>query len=207
MSNNAQKQPLAQLLNGIAKSGGIDATEHLGYSLPCEIVKVNHDKNTVEVKFLVTSGWTIPNVTIPIAMAEYVRIPYQVGDKGYCNAMDTRNDNANMVQVGNLTGLVFLPISQKDWSNTDKDRLTLYGKTAVDIKGTSGGTVTITVEDGKVTITGDVSITGKVSIKGDVSVTGKINATGDVTAGIISLQNHKHGGVYSGTSITTSSIP
>jgi hypothetical protein len=201
MSNNAQKQPLAQLLNGIAKSGGIDATEHLGYSLPCEIKEVHHDTNEVTVKFLVQSGWTIPDVKIPIAMSEYVRIPYQVGDKGYCNAMDTRNTDANMVQVGNLTGLVFVPISQKDWSTTDKDRLTLYGKTAVDIKGTSGGTVTITVEDGKVTITGDVKITG------DVTVTGKITATGDIKAGIISLQNHKHGGVMSGNSTTTPSIP
>jgi formylmethanofuran dehydrogenase subunit C len=207
MSNDAQKQPISQSLNNMAFRNAQDATEHLGYSLPCEIVTVNHDKNTVEVKFDVTSGWTIPNVIIPIAMCEYVRIPYQVGDKGYCNAMDTRTKDSNLVQVGNLTGLIFVPMSQASWSTTDKDRLTLYGKTAVDIKGTSGGTVTITVEDNKVTITGDVMITGKVSIKGDVSVTGKITATGDVTAGIISLEQHKHGGVYSGASLTTSSVP
>ncbi len=59
----------------------------------------------------------------------------------------------------------------------------------------SGGSASITAPGG-------VSITGDVTIKGDVSVDGKVDATGDVKAGDISLQNHKHSGVQSGSAIT-----
>lgn len=39
---------------------------------------------------------------------------------------------------------------------------------------------------------------GGVRIKGDVQVEGSIQTTGDVTAGSISLQGHRHGGVQPG---------
>lgn len=43
---------------------------------------------------------------------------------------------------------------------------------------------------------------GGVRIKGDVQVDGSITTTGDVTAGAISLQNHRHGGVGPGSGQT-----
>ena len=213
MANDAQKVPLSQSLNSMAFRNAQDATEHLGYSLPCEIVTVNHTDNTVTVKFDVNSGWQIPNVTIPIAMCEYVRVPYQSGDKGYCNAMDTRSKDANMVQVGNLTGLVFVPMSQKTWSITDQNRLTLYGKTAVDIKGTSGGAVTITIYDNSViitkatTITGNVTINGNLTVNGNITSTGTIRAAVDMIIGIYNFLTHHHGGVMSGPSTTLPPTP
>ncbi len=41
------------------------------------------------------------------------------------------------------------------------------------------------------------------SIKGALHVQGTIVATGDVTANGISLDNHVHGGVQAGNSLTT----
>jgi len=207
MSNEAQKQPLAQSLNSMARRNAEDATQHIGYSLPCEIKEVHHDENMVTVKFNVTSGWEIPDVKIPIGMCEYVRVPYQVGDKGYCNSMDTRPNDANLVQVGNLTGLVFVPISSKEWSEADKDRLTLYGNGAVDIKGTSGGTVTITVKDGDVEITGNVKITGNLKVIGNIESTGTIKAAVDMIIGLFTFLTHGHGGVMSGPAKTTPPVP
>jgi phage baseplate assembly protein V len=60
----------------------------------------------------------------------------------------------------------------------------------------------------KITVGGkSIEVTpSKVLIVGDVEVTGKINTTGDVIAGSISLQTHKHGGVQSGSSQTSTPV-
>jgi phage baseplate assembly protein gpV len=60
----------------------------------------------------------------------------------------------------------------------------------------------------KITVGGkSVEVTpSKILINGDVEVTGKINTTGDVIAGSISLQTHKHGGVQSGGSQTSTPV-
>lgn len=85
----------------------------------------------------------------------------------------------------------------------------IYDRAAHKLQATlpAGGTVDLTAPGG-VTITGDVTITGKVTIAGDVAIDGKTDATGtitsasDVKAGSISLKNHKHSGVQSGSSKT-----
>jgi phage baseplate assembly protein V len=72
------------------------------------------------------------------------------------------------------------------------------------------GDVVIEAADGsaKITVGGkSVEVTpSKILINGDVEVTGKINTTGDVIAGSISLQTHKHGGVQSGGSQTSTPV-
>lgn len=52
--------------------------------------------------------------------------------------------------------------------------------------------------DSGIVITGNSSVT----INGDVTVNGKITATGDVSGGGISLMNHIHGGVTTGSGNT-----
>ena len=58
--------------------------------------------------------------------------------------------------------------------------------------------------DGGITLVGDVTITGDLLVEGDsegqgnVTVQGSVAADDDVTAGSISLQQHKHGGVQAG---------
>jgi phage baseplate assembly protein V len=65
----------------------------------------------------------------------------------------------------------------------------------------ANGTAKITVGSKSIEVT-----PSKVLIVGDVEVTGKINTTGDVIAGSISLQTHKHGGVQSGGSQTSTPV-
>jgi phage baseplate assembly protein V len=59
----------------------------------------------------------------------------------------------------------------------------------------SGGTVNL-VAHGGVKITGDIEITGNIRTSGNVA------ADGDVTAAGISLKNHSHAGVKSGTDLS-----
>lgn len=62
----------------------------------------------------------------------------------------------------------------------------------------SGSLLKLT-NDGGVTLTAENGLT----INGDVTINGTVMASNDVVAGSISLQNHVHGGVTSGTSDTT----
>lgn len=54
------------------------------------------------------------------------------------------------------------------------------------------------------TINGDLIINGNVTINGDLTVTGTIIADDCQTSSGVSLKNHTHGGVQSGSSNTTS---
>lgn len=67
------------------------------------------------------------------------------------------------------------------------------------INATTSGAATVSAQGG-ITLTAPL-----VTINGDVQVNGKVSTTGDVTAGTISLQQHKHGGVTPGSG--TSGVP
>jgi len=56
---------------------------------------------------------------------------------------------------------------------------------------------------GKVKITGDVTVKGDLDVDGNFSSTGNIEADGDVRAGNVSLKNHTHSGVESGSGSTS----
>ena len=60
--------------------------------------------------------------------------------------------------------------------------------------------------DGNMTLNIGGTFTGTASswnLTGDINESGSITASGDVVGGGISLDNHVHGGVRSGTSTTT----
>lgn len=50
-------------------------------------------------------------------------------------------------------------------------------------------------------------IDDEIVLHANLMVNGDIKATGDVMAGAVSLQNHPHGGVYTGSGTTTAPIP
>jgi phage baseplate assembly protein V len=56
--------------------------------------------------------------------------------------------------------------------------------------------------NGNLTVNGSTSINGNTAITGNTNIKGELTATGDVKAGNISLDNHKHGGVSSGSGTT-----
>jgi len=68
-------------------------------------------------------------------------------------------------------------------------KISNYNTTAPELRTIDGATK-ITLNNGNVTITGNVIVNGT------------ITATGDITAGSISLKNHKHSGVTTGSGIT-----
>jgi phage baseplate assembly protein gpV len=69
------------------------------------------------------------------------------------------------------------------------------------INATTSGAATVSAQGG-ITLTAPL-----VTINGDVQVNGKVGTTGDVTAGTISLQQHKHGGVTPGSGNSGAPVP
>jgi phage baseplate assembly protein V len=64
-----------------------------------------------------------------------------------------------------------------------------------------GGTVRL-VADGGIKITGDVEITGNVKTSGNIAASGNVSADGDVTAAGVSLKDHLHKSVKTGTDLS-----
>ena len=131
-------------------------------ALPCTVTKIVGELVTVSIDM--KGNYTIPNITIPQLFSEYFRQPTQVGDKGWAIPADfylggqsgQGGGTANFYQRGNLTPLVFAPISQKKFPhNTSRDPNSAFvnGPNGVIIQDTGGHcfitltTTTITVTD------------------------------------------------------------
>lgn len=143
MSGAMQKIPLFESANKMAQNRVNDAIQLTGRALPCRVVSVSN--SIVTVKFEINTGFTLPNVTIPMFGGEYIRYPTQVGDKGVVLPFDARlsgvsgigGGTADLSQPANLTALVFLPISNTAWSAVDENALTLYGPNGVVLRDTA----------------------------------------------------------------------
>ena len=209
----AQKVPFAVSLNNTVERQIEDHQQGLGKILPCSVVAV--DGAIVTVNFEVDSeNITIPPVTCPIAESEYTRLPVQIGDKGICIAANTRLGGISGLGLGlaplsspsNLGGLVFVPISNKNWFTVDGTYLVLYGINGVeittkdqDVKLTlnhdgiiidlAGGN--LIVNNGNTTMNGNLTVNGLITgnngfaisggTGGTMNVTGNINQTGNFT--------------------------
>jgi hypothetical protein len=102
--------------------------------IPCHVVKV--DKDIVTVHFDIQNNvWSVPEMKMPVAFSDYVRDPTQVGDKGYASPADfylggnsgLGGGVADFSPRGNLTTLVFHPMSKTTNEPRDYDQLTLTG--------------------------------------------------------------------------------
>lgn len=207
MSDNHLKTPLNLSLNRLAANRSQVQSWITGKSLPCVVTKVV-SSGIVTVSFQVNSGkLTMPPVTIPIEGAEYVRYPIQVGDKGLAIAASTRlggisglgSGQPDLSQPANLSGLSFIWLGNTAWvAPLDPNAVELYGVGDSGVILRSGDSVVkVTISADGVTIeTGGNPVT--VNGGGDVTV----NDGGDVVAGGISLLNHTHSGVTSGSDDT-----
>ena len=84
----------------------------------------------------------------------------------------------------------------------NKNAVFSYYSTGLEIK--NGNTYIHLNDDGTIEISNG---NAKINMNGDtIAITGNVTATGDVTAGTISLKNHKHSGVSSGSSNTGTPI-
>lgn len=167
-SSNSQKTAVVASLNAFAERKIAAALELIGRALPCQVTKV--DGSFVTVKLLVTSGFTLPEVAVPIATSEYSRAPTQVGDKGIVRPVDTYiggvtggSGTASLALQANLSALVFEPVASKSWSATDDaDSYVIYGPNGVVIRNvakTSSVTVSSSGTSIKVPLGKSVQIT------------------------------------------------
>ncbi len=163
----------------------------------------------VRVKFEVQSGFTLPDVTVPLFGPEYVRYPIQPGCKGvvfpadaYLGGMSGLGGGvADLTQRANLTALVFFPIGNTGWSPVDPNAVTIYGPNGVVIRD-QAATCTITLTGAGITINaGGAAV---VIQNGDLHVSGAIVA-GFGGGDQVSLQTHRHGtgAAAAGTTVPT----
>lgn len=207
MADNALKTPLSWSLNQFVDGKTSSAMSMLTKQLPCHVVKVVSSQ-IVTVAFDVNTGYTLPQVTMPVATSEYVRHPIQVGDKGYAKGADVYlggvsglgGGTADMTRRGNLTSLCFQPLGNTNWTKVDNNALTMYGPNGVVIEDTKKGTtITLSPTDLKIVLNkaGDVTITLQSGHK--VQINGDLNVSGTMTAGKFT---HVHGGVQPGSGQT-----
>jgi hypothetical protein len=176
MAGNAQKTPLARELNRFAEKKILDAIQLTGKALPCKIASV--DGSIVTVSFEIQSDFTLPQVTIPTGIPEYMRVPFQSGDKGFVIPADARLGGisglgggvAELSLPANLAALVFVPVSNNGWFTVDGNLFVMYGPHGLKLQ-TVDDSVHLILNSSGITIKGNVNITG------DVAVTGKLSST------------------------------
>jgi len=189
---NVTKTPFAQTMNTFAQRKVQDNLQQQGQVLPCSVVAVLHNGTAVTVAFQVDQslGYTIPQVTMPVAISQYVRIPIQVGDTGIALSASARLGGISGLGSGlaplntpsNLGALVFMPISNISWSSIDP--------TAVVITSAHGESV-VTISDTEVSL-----VQGSTSI---VLSGNNVNINGTLIINGQPYLSHKHTGVNAGT--------
>lgn len=203
--NNAQKTHFAQTQNEFAEKKIADAIQILGKELPCSVVSVSG--SIVTVKFEVQSGFTLPQVTVPLLGAEYIRYPIQSGCPGVVFSADARLGGVSGLGSGvatlgvpaNLAALVFMPIGNVNWSATDDaDAIVAYGPNGFILRDT-GKNCSIVGD------TENTTVTAKTQLKlvvGSASITitnGAIDFEGTITINGESYLGHMHSAVQTGS--------
>lgn len=219
MADNAQKLPFVRSTNLFAQRKALDAIQLLGKALPASVTAVSG--SIVTVKFEVQSRFTLPKVTIPALMWQYLRIPIQVGDTGVVVPADADlggidglgHGTADLTMPGNLSALVFVPVASKAWTAPDDpNAVVIYGPDGVILRDTNSktkvtltaGGIVVTLQAGdRVAITGDLAVTGSIFLGGTIQALaggtygGAIQTSGNVIAGVggadqVGLQTHTH---------------
>jgi hypothetical protein len=198
MGDNSRKIPLGQSLNQFTDKKISTALGRLGQGLPAEVVSVDETGTIVTIKFLVTSDFNLPQVTVPLITTEYVRAPVGAGTRGFvvpavtqlASASGLTGGQANLAQPANLTGLAFAPLGNAGATvSPNLSYLVLYGRTGVQIldKVSSPDTI-VTINQFGATV--QLGTGGSVTVNGAGGVV--VTAGGDVVAGLISLLHHVH---------------
>lgn len=197
----------------------LQTIEQTGNALPCSVVAVNG--SLVTVKFEVNSAtWTLPQVTIPKAESRWIRTPIQVGDFGLTVPSDVYvggisgqgNGIAKLVRRGNLSDLMFLPCGSSSFPAVNVNQAYVSGPQGVLLE-TEDHKASILINESGITLTFNgqtitfnaSGLTSSVAtqVNSTITASGTIDSTGgDVKAGSISLTNHVHTGVQSGSSNT-----
>lgn len=160
MSENYAKLWVQRSANQTAINRAQQAIENLGHALPCRVVKVSGA--IVTVAFEVNAApYTLPNITIPKAESTWIRMPTQVGDKGVTMPADAYLGGvsglgggvATLTRPGNLSALVFVPISNSESGPDDPNAAQVCGPNGAIIRTTEGITSSVVTDQNGTTIT------------------------------------------------------
>lgn len=215
MADNYSKLPLQRSLNRVAIARAAQAIEDTGNALPCRVTKVSGAIVTVE--FEVQGKWTLPPVTIPKAESPWIRNPTQEGDKGVTMPADAYlggisglgGGTADFRRRGNLSALVFVPVSNAGSAPDDPNAAQVCGPNGMIARTTQGATPSSCVvnQNGVSMTYGGASLSltaaGIVMSFGGHTIT--LDASGLSIDGN-SYENHTHG-YFPGTGSKTQTDP
>lgn len=142
-----------------------EAIRAQGFAMPCTIVTPMGP--LAEVNFDVAgTPFTLPNIVVPIAgVSQYIRQPFRAGDGGVVFPSSTAigavtgqgsGTPSLTAPVGNLSALMFFPVGNKNWFETDPAALTLYSTEECQVQITPAG-VTVAGDTGNLTVEGNLS--------------------------------------------------
>ena len=175
MANNSQKFDSGTLNKQAAIAQAFDAIHNLGKELPVSVVSVDKTNAIMTVKFETGGKYTLPNVTVPLDGPEYIRYPIKKGDKGVVragsvnisnmDALGTTDNPPSFTWPGNLGALIFHPIGNAKWSETDDQSAVLgYGPNGTIHRDTDKKSIhTVNPDSGVTTQTGKKESGGSVS--------------------------------------------
>ncbi|MBU9608638.1 hypothetical protein [Burkholderia multivorans] len=214
MADNYSKLPLQRSLNRMAIARAAQAIEDTGNALPCRVTKVSGAIVTVE--FEMQGTWTLPPVTIPKAESPWIRNPTQVGDKGVTMPADAYlggisglgGGTADFRRRGNLSALVFVPVSNANSAPDDPNAAQVCGPNGMIARTTQGTPSSCVVNQNGVSMTyGGASLS--LTAAGIVMSFGGHTITLDSSGLSIdgnSYANHTHG-YFPGTGSKVQSDP
>ena len=191
------KTPFVQSQQAASQQRAVHLANLLGKGLPCTVTAVMLGP-VVTVAFDQThSIFNIPPITMPVNTPEYIRLPIQVGDKGRAHPGSTQvqtlsglgKGTPSLGLEGNLSTLVFHPVSSKNWSAVDPNALTMYGKNGVVLMDTGKKAVFTMTPTGLTITIGTGTLT--IDAAGNLKISGNITA-GQGTGDAVTLQNHTH---------------
>lgn len=147
------KKPIQQSLPAVLRGAINDGQQLQCQQWPCTVVDV--EGAIVTVSFEVSSEFTLPQVTCPIAESRYVRLPVQEGDQGFVTAASTRLGGVTGLGSGlaplstpaNLGGLVFVPLGNKAWTTIDPDAVVIQAPNGAKILTDDGASEVIVDAD------------------------------------------------------------
>jgi hypothetical protein len=160
MADNFSKLWLQKSQNQLAINRAAQEIQKQGRALPCRVTSVTGSIVTVEFE-MDTSPWTLPPVTIPKAESNWVRMPTQVGDFGYTAPADVYLGGisglgkgiARFIRRGNLSNLVFTPVSNANSPPIDPNAAQVQGPNGAIIRTTTGTTSSVVTDQNGTTIT------------------------------------------------------
>jgi hypothetical protein len=218
---NFQATPVVRSLNQIADRAAKRFIQLTGKSLPASLVSINGSIATVKIE-LTGIGWIIPQITVPLAGSEFVRLPLQAGTKGWVKSADSSLGamsglgaaTTGYVQPANLQACVFEPIGNVAFAAPeDPNQLELYGNDGLLVKSTvnkewyarwttsgvtisnKAGTASMAWNGSAWLFTGPVIFSGLVTMQSALQLAGNIeSATGGTYGGNISTS----GGITAG---------